>query len=47
MVGGSSCAMSWLDLDVTFDLGSSRMFSTVTFETYFYYHKAIWIAASD
>ena len=29
---------------VTFDLCSARMFSTARFETYFTYHKTIWIA---
>ena len=32
---------------VTFDLGSATMSSTATFETYFSYHKAIGIAATD
>ena len=33
--------------DVTFDLVSATIFSTATYETYFSYHKAIWIAATD
>ena len=32
---------------VTFDFGSARVFSTASFETYFYYHQYIWITATD
>ena len=40
------CAKTWYDIVVTFDFGSARIFSTVTFEKYFYYHKNIWLAAT-
>ena len=33
-----------VDIGLTFDLGSARMFSTSVFETYFSYHKVMWIA---
>ena len=32
---------------VTFDFESARMFYAVIFETYFFYHKNMWIAATD
>ena len=31
----------------TFNLSSAKVFSPVIFETYFSYHKDIWIAATD
>ena len=50
-VGLNSCldpgAVSWCDLILTIDLGSARMFSDGTLDTYFSYQKAIWIVAID
>ena len=47
LVGGCRCAVSCYDLGVTFDLGSARMVSTVSFETNFSYYRDIWITATD
>ena len=47
LVRGYTCAMSYCDLSLTFDLDSVKMFSTVIFETYFLYDNDIWIAATD
>ena len=33
--------------DVTFNLGSAKVCSPAIFETYFSYHKNVWIAATD
>ena len=44
---GRRCAKSCCDLGVTFGLGSAKMLSTVIDETYFFYHKDIWIAETD
>ena len=38
---------TWYDFGVTFDLDTARMLSTAIFETYFSYHKDMWIAATD
>ena len=35
---GGRCKMSQYGIDMTFDLGSTRMFSAVKFLTYFSYH---------
>ena len=32
---------------VTFNFGSAKMFGPAIFETYFSYHKDMWIAAAD
>ena len=31
---------------VIFEFGSAKVFFTATYETYFYYHKDIWITAT-
>ena len=40
------CAISYCDRGMTFDLGSTKTFSTAIFETYFY-HKNMWVTATD
>ena len=47
LVLGCRCAISQCDLGVTFYLGSARMFSAAIFETYFSYHKDVWITVGD
>ena len=39
--------MSYCDLNLTFDLDSVKMFSTVIFQTYFSHDNDILIAATD
>ena len=39
--------MSQHDLCMTFDFGSTTVFSTAIWETYLLYHKDIWIAVGD
>ena len=41
LVEGCRCETSWFDLD------SDGMFSTDILDTYFTYHKAMWIAYTD
>ena len=36
-----------LNQGVTFNLGSAKVFAAAVFETYFSYHKHIWIGATD
>ena len=48
LVGCCRCVASWRDLGVTFNVGSVRMFSAVTFHIYLISsHKTLWIAATD
>ena len=47
MVGMCMCATSWRDIGVAFNIDLARIFSTVTFETYFSRCKAIWITVTD
>ena len=46
LVGGCMYATSCCDFGVTFGHGSARMFSNEMFDTYFSYHKGIWISAT-
>ena len=39
--------MSCCELCVTFDFGPAKIFSSITFDTYFSYHKVVWIAGTD
>ena len=45
--GGGVCVQHQNDLEMTFDPGSARMFSTAIFEIYFSYHKDMYTAATD
>ena len=47
LVGGCRRLLPWCKLGVVFPLGSTKMFSTATVETYFSCHKAIWISATE
>ena len=47
LVRGCMCAKFQCNLDVTFDLGSVRMFSTAIFGTSFPNYKDTWISSTD